>query len=187
MLCCCSHTNSWGRWVEAVPKPLALHLSKRLAPLCCDLYIRCSSHAKIFRRMAMWLMERMSWGIQQRLRETTIHPSANIGGPMWTSDLRLRASHFSAKNERVPVGSAQGLPIEDGYARQRGSNDLWRKLSEQNEARALDQAQMEMLTSDRMRLGGTGARARWHWKHSVDINHCVLNFWAKVSNSGQKP
>lgn len=168
--------------------PLALHLSKHLAPLCCDLYIRRFSHTKTFRRMTMWLRETMSWGIRQRLKETTIHPRANIEGHMWTSDLRLRRRHFSTKNERIPVWSAQGHPIEGGYAGRRGSNDLWRKLSERNEARALDATQTEVLTTGRMRLGGgTGARERWHWKHSVDINHRVLNFWTEVSNSGQRP
>lgn len=118
MLRCCSHTSSSGRWVEAVLKPLALHLSKHLAPQCCDLYIRCSSRAEIFRRMAMWLIERMSWGIQQRLTETTIHPSANIGGHMWTSDLRLRASHYSTKTSAPLLEVLRGFPsrlaMQDG-------------------------------------------------------------------------
>lgn len=127
-------------------------------------------------------MERTSWGIQQRLDERPIHPRANIGGHMWTSDLRLRVRHFSTKMSMSLFEVLRGIPPRVGYAGRRGSNDLWRKLSEQNEARALDQAQMEVLTRGRRRLeGGTRARERWHWKHSVDLNHRVLNFWAKVT------
>lgn len=68
--------------------------------------------------MAMWLMERMSWGIQQRLDERPIHPRANIGGHMWTSDLRLRVRHFSTKMSMSLFEVLRGIPprvaMQDG-------------------------------------------------------------------------
>lgn len=63
-------------------------------------------------------MERMSWGIQQRLNETTIHPGANIGGHMWTSDLRLRVRHFSTEMSTSLLEVLRGIPprvaMQDG-------------------------------------------------------------------------
>lgn len=127
------------------------------APPCYDLDTGCSP---MLRSLEEWLCVYREWWTvthSRGLAKLQYMQGANIGEHRGTLTSGLGEDFFftekKKKEKRAPLQlKCSEESLEGSYAGWRGSNGLWRNLSEQSEARALDQAQREVLTRTRVGL-----------------------------------